>query len=77
MYSIGDMVYFWTGRGSHGYASITRLTADRIFLEPEPDAHRGSDYRILHSGAEWWSPRRKGVPVDQVDTPPRFWYCNF
>jgi len=71
------MVYFWTGRGSYGSATVTGVTDDRLFLNPEPEAHKGSDYRILHSGAEWWLPRNIGVPLDQVDTPPRFWYVNF
>ena len=76
-YAIGDMVYFWTGRGSHGYGIIQRITEDRIFIDPEPDATKGSDYRILKSGKEWWLPRNKGVPIDQVDTRPRIWYTNF
>jgi hypothetical protein len=45
-YAVGDMVYFWTGRGSHGYGIIQRITEDRIFIDPEPDATKGSDYRI-------------------------------
>jgi hypothetical protein len=63
MYRVGDMVYFWTGRGLHGYAIITALTAERAFFEPEPDAHKGSDFRILASGQEYWLPRNRGVPL--------------
>lgn len=76
-YAIGDMVYFWTGRGSHGYGIIQRITEDRIFIDPEPDATKGSDYRILRNGKEYWMPRNFGVPPDQIDTPPRIWYTNF
>jgi hypothetical protein len=76
-FSVGDIVYFWTGRGSHGYGTIVRITNDRIFLNPEPDAQKGSDYRVLKSGAEWWMPRNTGILHDQIDTPPKFWYRNF
>jgi len=76
-YSVGDMVYFWTGRRSHGYAIITAMTEERVFLEPEPDATKGSDYRLLYSGREWWAPRNRGVLHRQIDTPPQFWYSNF
>ena len=75
-HDIGDLVHFWTGRGSYGYAVITRFGADKIYLEPEFDAHRGSDFRILHSGAEYWAPRNFGVPLAQIDTPPIFWFWN-
>jgi hypothetical protein len=76
-YFAGDMVYFWTGRGSHGYGIIQRICPDRMFIDPEPDAKKGSDYRILKNGKEYWSPRNWGVPLDQIDTPPRIWYSNF
>jgi hypothetical protein len=48
-----------------------------MFIDPEPDANKGSDYRILKNGKEYWSPRNWGVPLDQIDTPPRIWYSNF
>jgi hypothetical protein len=76
-YAVGDMVYFWTGRGSHGYGIIQRITEDRIFIDPEPDATKGSDYRIMADGHVCWSPRNHGISIDQIDTPPRIWYTNF
>ena len=45
MYRIGDRVYFWTGRGSHGYATIREFRGDHILLDPEPDATKGFDFR--------------------------------
>ncbi len=77
MRQIGDMVYFWTGRGSHGYATIRGSREGRYLLEPEPDATRGSDARTLHSGKDYWAPRDWGVRECQIDTPPRIWYTNF
>jgi hypothetical protein len=79
MYRVGDMIYFWTGRGSHGYATITRLDTGRgrVLLEPEPDAHKGSDYRTRASGQDYWAPRSLGVLLDQIDTPPQVWFTNF
>lgn len=76
-YRIGDMVYFWTGRGSHGYATIYKLADNRVFLRPEPDAQKGSDFRILASGRDYWLPRDRGVPLEQIDTQPSFWFKNF
>jgi hypothetical protein len=76
-YTVGDMVYFWTGRGSHGYGIVQRVLLDRLFIDPEPDATKGSDYRIMKSGKVYWAPRNFGVPLGQIDTPPRFWYTNF
>jgi len=76
-YAIGDMVYFWTGRGSHGYGIIQRILPDRIFIDPEPDATKGSDFRILANGKEYWLPHNRGVPLDQIDTPRCIWYTNF
>jgi hypothetical protein len=32
------MVYFWTGRGSHGYGIIQRICSDKMFIDPEPNA---------------------------------------
>lgn len=76
-YAVGDMVYFWTGRGSHGYGVIQRILPDRIFIDPEPDAAKGSDFRILANGKEYWLPRNRGVSLDQIDTLPCIWYKNF
>jgi hypothetical protein len=71
------MVYFWTGRGSHGYATIYEIKDDLYKLRPEPDAHKGSDYRIFRSGRDYWAPRERGVPIQQLDTFPNFWFKNF
>ena len=76
--SVGDMVYFWTGRGSHGYATIREIKGDRYLLDPEPDAVKGSDYRHRQDPArDRWHPRDYGVYLAQIDTPPNIWYKNF
>ena len=78
--TVGAMVYFWTGRGSHGYATIRAFVGDRVLLDPEPDAVKGSDYRRraqLGPGRDYWYPRDRGIPFSQIDTPPRIWYTNF
>ncbi len=69
---IGDMVYFWTGRGSHGYAVIREFKGPLVLLDPEPDATVGSD-----ANSTYWIPRDKGVPRDQIDTAPAIWFTNF
>ena len=75
---VGDMVYFWTGRGSHGYAVIRAIEEDRYLLDPEPDAVRGSDYRRRKEPArDRWHPRDRGIPLSQIDTPPEIWYKSF
>ena len=73
------MVYFWTGRGSHGYATIRAFKGDLVLLDPVEDATKGSDYRArinLPRGPHW-IPRDHGVPLSQIDTPPNFWWTNF
>lgn len=48
--AIGERVRFWTGRGSHGYATVheirrsKNLDCDLFLLDPEPDAIKGADY---------------------------------
>lgn len=76
---VGDMVYFWTGRGSHGYATIRAFKGEKILLDPEPDATRGSDFRLrrTHPNGPYWIPRNYGVPLSQIDTAPNFWWTNF
>ncbi len=71
---VGDMVYFWTGRGSHGYATIRGFDRHRVLLDPEPDAVKGSD---ATRNGKYWYPRDTGVPEDQIDTPPNFWWTNY
>ena len=76
---VGDMVYFWTGRGSHGYATIRGFNGDRVLLDPVEDATKGSDYRLrpTHPNGPYWIPRNHGVPLSQIDTAPNFWWTNF
>ena len=77
-YQVGDMVYFWTGRGSHGYATIRAFKGEKILLDPEPDATKGSDYRPRPSlPRDIWKPRDFGVLASQLDTSPNFWWTNF
>ncbi len=78
MFSVGDRVYFWTGRGSYGYATIREFRGGLIVLDPDPDAVKGSDYRRrLALGRDYWGPRDRGVPPEQINTPPQIWYTNF
>ena len=77
MHRVDDMVYFWSGRGSHGYVTVRELRGDHVLLDPEPEAKRGSDYRFLSAGRNYWAPRDRGVLHGQIDTVPRFWYSNF
>lgn len=39
----GDLVYFWTGRGSYGFADLREIR-DGYILDPHRSAHRGADY---------------------------------
>lgn len=73
----GDLVYFWTGRGSHGYADLVEVRDDRYFISPHPSAHKGADYRPPSGNRpEYWYPLRRGVPLAQLVTPRRIWYQN-
>jgi hypothetical protein len=74
---VGQRVRFWSGRGSEGWATIRELRDGRAFLDPEPDAIKGSDYRVFRQPAkrpDGWAPRDYGVPLDQLNTPPRIWW---
>ncbi|RVT93126.1 hypothetical protein [Sphingomonas crocodyli] len=73
---IGQRVFFWTGRGSQGHGTIRATKGDRFLIDPEPDAVKGSDHRILSSGREVWGPRDQGVRGYQLNTPPRPWLEN-
>jgi len=75
--SVGTLVYFWTGRGSHGYAIVRAQRTGRWLLDPEPDAIRGSDARTLADGRDYWAPRDFGVGTHQLDTHPVFWFSNY
>ncbi|MBR2266747.1 hypothetical protein [Sphingobium sp.] len=79
MFQVGDRVFFWTGRGSQGYGTIRDIRDDRAFIDPEPDAIRGSDFRVSPSGTvgrERWAPRDYGVRLNHLNTPPRPWFEN-
>ena len=79
IYRVGDRVFFWTGRGSVGWGTIRKLKYGRAVIDPDDDAHKGSDYRILGSGAERrerWRPRDFGVSLDHLNTPPNPWVQN-
>jgi hypothetical protein len=74
VFSVGQNVSWWTGRGSQGTGTITRITPDRIFVKPDKDSVKGSDYRILDTGREWWTPINTGVPPSHINTEPNPWY---
>jgi hypothetical protein len=75
---LGELVYFWTGRGSQGYALVREIRNGRYYLDPHPTATKGSDYRRLRNGKrfDYWFPRDSGVPIEQLTQPPRIWYEN-
>lgn len=74
----GDLVCFWTGRGSHGYADVREVRDGRYILAPHPSATKGSDYRPARPGRpEYWSVRSRGVPLTQLTDPPQIWFHNF
>lgn len=50
-FAVGDRVFFWSGRGSQGYGTIREIRDGRAFLDPEPDAVKGSDYRVFRQPA--------------------------
>ena len=74
---VGDVVSFWTGRGSYGSAIVREVDGDRYYLDPEPNAVKGSDFRKHPNGSTWWAPCDRGVPLEQINTPIRLWYTNF
>jgi len=76
-FKVGDRVFFWTGRGSQGFATIRAIKNGRAFLDPEPDAIKGSDYRTYAGNAtkpDRWAPRDYGVRPHHLNTPPKPWY---
>jgi hypothetical protein len=79
---LGERVYFWTGRGSQGYARVLsarwhdRLGCELFLLEPEPSATRGADY-WPRNGRPYWGPRDFGVMLEQLEHAARIWYLNF
>lgn len=76
-FCVGDRVFFWSGRGSQGHATIREIRDGRAFLDPDPDAIKGSDFRTYTEGARkanGWSPRDHGVRFTQINTPPRPWF---
>ncbi len=73
----GDIVYFWTARGSHGYARVREIKGELYLLDPEPDATQGRDYRRRADPArDRWHPRDHGVYLAQIDTAPRMLFAE-
>ncbi len=75
--AVGDRVFFWSGRGSQGYGVIRNIRDGRVFIDPEPDAIKGSDYRVFRQPAkrlDAWAPRDYGLRSSQINTPPRPWF---
>ena len=70
---LGELVHFWTGRGSHGYAVFKAVRNGRYYLEPLPSAHRGADYWPTRG---YWAPRDYGVTLANLTQPPNFWFQN-
>ena len=78
-FAIGERVFFWTGRGSQGYATIRAVNGNRAFLDAEQDAVKGSDFRNFAAGSkrtDFWAPRDYGVRLWQLNTEPRIWFEN-
>ena len=76
-FMVGERVFFWTGRGSQGYATIRAIEGERAFIDPESDAVKGSDFRAFAPGSarrDVWVPRDYGVRLWQLNTEPRIWY---
>jgi hypothetical protein len=74
---VGDRVFFWSGRGSEGYGRVRKIEHGRYFIDPEPDAVKGSDYRRfppVSSRHDTWAPRDFGVRVEQLNTPAKPWF---
>jgi len=76
-FAVGQRVFFWSGRGSQGNCTIREIRDDRAFIDPEPDAIKGSDYRVFRQPAkrrDVWAPRDYGLRFEQLNTPPRPWF---
>lgn len=78
-FAVGDRVFFWSGRGSQGYGTIREIRDGRAFLDPEPDAVKGTDYRVFQQPAkryDSWAPRDYGLRFSQLNTPAKPWFEN-
>ena len=71
-FTVGERVFFWSGRGSHGYGIIREIRDDRAFIDPEPDAIKGSDYRVFRQPAKrcdvwvpFCNPPTRAVPASR------------
>ena len=77
IFHIGDRVFFWSGRGSQGYGIIRAIRNGRAFIDPDPVAIKGSDFRIYAPGSnkrDFWGPRDFGLPLSNLNTPPDPWF---
>ena len=78
-FEVGDRVFFWSGRGSQGYGVIRAIRNGRAFIDPDPDAHKGSDFRTHPFGSakpNSWGPRDYGLAFRHLNTPPNPWFRN-
>jgi len=78
-FHVCDRVFFWTGRRSYGYGVIREIKHGRALIDPEPHAHKGSDFWIFAPGSKrlnYWGPRDFGVRFSQLNTPPNPWHQN-
>lgn len=76
-FAVGQRVFFWSGRGSQGNGTVREIRDGRAFIDPEPDAIKGSDYRVFRQPAkryDFWAPRDVGLLFTQLNTPPRPWF---
>ena len=78
-FGVGDRVFFWSGRGSHGYGVIRAIKNGRAFIDPDSAAIKGSDFRTYAPGSakkDRWGPRDHGLLFSHLNTPPNPWYQN-
>ena len=78
-FEVGDRVFFWSGRGSQGYGIIRAIRNGRALIDPDADAHKGSDFRIYEPGSmkrNFWGPRDFGLLFSHLNTTPSPWFQN-
>ena len=67
-FEVGDRVFF-----------IRAIRNGRAFIDPDPDAHKGSDFRTHPFGSakpNSWGPRDYGLAFRHLNTPPNPWFRN-